>query len=76
MDRDGRETEAEGPADTKVKIGTGELGNWGLREGSNAAVRNFDGAIDEMQVYKTVLSENDIWSLYEMGSPVQLLSKQ
>ena len=71
-----RETEAEGPANTKVKIGTGELGNWGLREGSNAAVRNFDGAIDEIQVYKSVLSEDDIWSLYEMGSPVLLLSKQ
>lgn len=71
-----KKSEPEEPAKTKIKIGTGELGNWGLRVGSNAAVRNFDGAIDEMQVYKTVLSDKEIWSLYEMGSPVQLLTQQ
>ncbi|MEO0793828.1 MAG: LamG-like jellyroll fold domain-containing protein [Verrucomicrobiota bacterium] len=69
------ESKQAGPSNTKLIIGSGELGNWGLpRENKSKAVRNFDGAMDEMIFYSRVLDEAEIAELYEMGRPMPLVT--
>jgi len=64
------ESEAVSAADTLVRIGKGELGNWGLPYGRKLhRVRNFDGALDEMLLVGALMSEEDIMELYQLGKP-------
>jgi hypothetical protein len=55
----------------KIIIGTGELGNWGLPEGSKprTEVRTFNGRMDEFLLFGDVLSAEEVGRLYEVGRP-------
>ncbi|OAI58116.1 hypothetical protein AYO49_01275 [Verrucomicrobiaceae bacterium SCGC AG-212-N21] len=59
------------PADFKIKIGSGELGNWGLPDGAKprTEVRTFNGRVDEFLLFREALPESDIHRLYELGRP-------
>lgn len=54
-----------------IVIGNGELGNWGLPEGSSPRkeVRSFNGRMDEFLLFKEALSPDEIARLYELGRP-------
>ncbi len=55
----------------ELRIGPAEIGNWGqpLRKSPDFAVRNFNGAIDEMAIFSEALGADEINQLYESGKP-------
>jgi len=55
-----------------LRIGPAEAGNWGqpFRDSPWFAVRNLDGAIDELMIFDAALSNKEIQSIYEQGLPV------
>lgn len=55
-----------------LRIGAAEIGNWGqpFRETAWFAVRNLNGAIDEMAIFGAAVSAEEILDLYEQGKPV------
>lgn len=57
---------------TELRIGPAEIGNWGqpLRKTPWFAVRNLNGAIDELSIYDAALSAEEIETLYEKGKPL------
>jgi hypothetical protein len=57
--------------DEKILIGTGELGNWGLPEGSKprTEVRTFNGRMDEFLLFGDALQPEEVVRLYEVGKP-------
>jgi ferric-dicitrate binding protein FerR (iron transport regulator) len=54
-----------------LRIGPAEIGNWGqpLRESPWFAVRNLNGAIDELAIFNAALDSNEISALYKQGKP-------
>jgi hypothetical protein len=54
-----------------LRVGAAEIGNWGqpFRESPDFAVRNLNGAIDEMLLFKAALSSEEIMELFENGKP-------
>lgn len=63
--------EAKVDPDTRIRIGSGELGNWGLPEGNKprTEVRNFNGRMDEFLMFKEALSAKEIERIFEIGKP-------
>ncbi|CAN5675783.1 hypothetical protein BH11VER1_BH11VER1_16010 [soil metagenome] len=59
------------PTDTRIRIGSGELGNWGLPEGRSprTEVRSFNGRMDEFLLFKEALSPTEIGRIYDLGKP-------
>jgi hypothetical protein len=55
-----------------LRIGAAEIGNWGqpLRESPWFAVRNLNGAIDELAIFNAALTSAEIQTLYEQGKPL------
>lgn len=55
----------------KIIIGTGELGNWGLPEGSKprTEVRTFNGRMDEFLLFGAALNPEEVGRLYQVGRP-------
>ncbi|MBR9804014.1 hypothetical protein GYB59_21020 [bacterium] len=55
-----------------LRIGPAEIGNWGqpFRDSPWFAVRNLDGAIDELMIFNAALNSEEIKSIYEQGRPV------
>ena len=55
----------------KIIIGNGELGNWGLPEGSKprSEVRSFNGRMDEFLMFGSALEPAEIARLYDIGKP-------
>ncbi|EMI21499.1 FecR protein domain protein [Rhodopirellula maiorica SM1] len=55
----------------KLHIGPSEIGNWGqpFRKTPSFAVRNLNGAIDELAIYNAALTTQEIQTLYENGKP-------
>ncbi|MDV6029406.1 MAG: hypothetical protein F9B45_04725 [Phycisphaera sp. RhM] len=55
-----------------LRIGTAEIGNWGqpLRNSPWFAVRNLNGAIDELAIFNAALGREEIQTLYEQGKPL------
>ena len=58
---------------TTLRIGPAEIGNWGqpFRESPWFAVRNLNGAIDELAIFKAALSAQEMKDLYENGKPLE-----
>ncbi|MGY8766851.1 MAG: LamG-like jellyroll fold domain-containing protein [Pirellulales bacterium] len=53
---------------TKLKIGNAEIGNWGVPiSRSHAAIRNFNGRIDEMMIFDEAIGYREIRSIYRVG---------
>ncbi len=52
-------------------IGNAQIGNWGLptREEPDFAVRNLNGRLDEFTIYNSILTSQEIQSLYQIGKP-------
>ena len=57
---------------TSLRIGPAEIGNWGqpFRNSPWFAVRNINGAIDEMAIFNAALTSEEIQELYEQGKPL------
>ena len=55
--------------DTMLRFGAAELGNWVPEIYKNYRVRSLNGRIDEFVVFKTALSEKEIYKMYEVGQP-------
>lgn len=55
-----------------LKIGPAEIGNWGqpFRKTPWFAVRNLNGAIDELAIFNAALTSDELQSLYEKGRPL------
>ena len=55
-----------------LRIGPAEIGNWGqpFRKTPWFAVRNLNGAIDEMAIYGSALGAEAVRALYEQGKPL------
>lgn len=55
-----------------LRIGPAEIGNWGqpFRETPWFAVRNLNGAIDELAIFNAALKSDEIRNLYEQGRPL------
>ncbi|MDA7651108.1 FecR domain-containing protein [Akkermansiaceae bacterium] len=51
----------------KLRIGNGEIGNWGqpFREDPTFAIRNLNGRMDEFAIFKAALSDQEIATLFE-----------
>lgn len=51
----------------KLRIGNGEIGNWGqpFREDPTFAIRNLNGRMDEIAIFREALQPEEIASLYE-----------
>jgi hypothetical protein len=56
---------------TRIVIGNGELGNWGLPQGAKprTEVRSFNGKMDEFLMFSDVLQPGEVTRLYELGRP-------
>ncbi len=56
----------------ELRIGPAEIGNWGqpFRKTPWFAVRNLNGAIDELAIFDAALSPTEIETLYEQGKPL------
>lgn len=56
---------------TTLRIGAAEIGNWGqpLRETPWFAVRNLNGAIDELVIMNAALDSGEVMDLYQQGKP-------
>lgn len=53
-----------------ITFGPCEIGNWGLpTAGHQFPIRNLNGAIDEFAIYKSVLTAEEVRSVYEHGKP-------
>ncbi|WP_013629533.1 LamG-like jellyroll fold domain-containing protein [Rubinisphaera brasiliensis] len=54
-----------------LRIGPAEAGNWGqpFRDSPWFAVRNLDGAIDELMIFNAALTGDEIRSIYNSGRP-------
>jgi hypothetical protein len=50
-----------------LRIGNGEIGNWGqpFREDPTFAIRNLNGRMDEMAIFRSALTDAEISELYE-----------
>ena len=55
-----------------LKIGPAEIGNWGqpFRKTPWFAVRNLNGAIDELAIFNAALTSDEMQNLYEQGRPL------
>lgn len=55
-----------------LRIGPAEIGNWGqpFRKTPWFAVRNLNGAIDELAIFNAALTSDEMQNLYEQGSPL------
>jgi hypothetical protein len=55
-----------------LRIGPAEIGNWGqpFRKTPWFAVRNLNGAIDELAIFNAGLKSDEIQNLYEQGRPL------
>lgn len=55
-----------------LRIGPAEIGNWGqpFRKTPWFAVRNLNGAIDELAIFNAALTSDELQSLYEKGRPL------
>ena len=51
----------------KLRIGNGEIGNWGqpFREDPTFAIRNLNGRMDEIAIFKVALEDEEIVKLYD-----------
>lgn len=51
----------------KLRIGNAEIGNWGLpnREDPSYAIRNLNGRMDEIAIFRAALGEEEIAELFE-----------
>lgn len=51
----------------KLRIGNGEVGNWGqpFREDPTFAIRNLNGRMDELAIFKSALGDEEIAKLFE-----------
>jgi hypothetical protein len=49
-----------------LRIGNGEIGNWGepFREDPSWAIRNLNGRMDEIAIYKDALSKGEIAEIF------------
>ena len=49
-----------------LRIGNGEIGNWGepFREDPSWAIRNLNGRMDEIAIYKNALSKSEIAEIF------------
>jgi len=58
-------------AKARIIIGSGELGNWGLPEGTSprTEVRSFNGRMDEFLLFGDVLEAREIARIYDLGRP-------
>ncbi|MEM9644945.1 MAG: LamG-like jellyroll fold domain-containing protein, partial [Planctomycetota bacterium] len=56
----------------KLRIGPSEIGNWGqpFRDSPWFAVRNLNGTIDELAIYKEALDAEEIETMYQRGKPL------
>jgi hypothetical protein len=53
-----------------IHFGPSEIGNWGLpTEGHQFPIRNLNGCMDEMILYKDALNAGDIRNIYLSGRP-------
>ena len=54
-----------------IRFGNTEIGNWGqpYRKRPEFAVRNLNGAIDEVFLFQAALSTEEIAAIYQMGTP-------
>lgn len=52
-----------------LRIGNGEVGNWGqpFREDPTFAIRNLNGRMDELSIFKTPLGDEEIAKLFEQS---------
>ena len=50
-----------------LRIGNAEIGNWGqpFREDPTFAIRNLNGRMDELAIFKVALSDEEVQQLYE-----------
>ena len=50
-----------------LRIGNAEIGNWGqpFREEPTFAIRNLNGRMDEIAIFRSALSDEEISRLYE-----------
>ena len=50
-----------------LRIGNAEIGNWGqpFREDPTFAIRNLNGRMDELAIFKAALSDEEIQRLYQ-----------
>ena len=50
-----------------LRIGNGEIGNWGqpFREDPTWAIRNLNGRLDELAIFRSALQDDEIAGLYE-----------
>jgi len=57
----------------KLRIGNGEIGNWGqpFREEPTFAIRNLNGRMDEIAIFKAALQDEEIAALYERSRAKQ-----
>ena len=55
--------------DSKLRFGAAELGNWVPEIYKDYRVRSLNGRIDEFVVFKTALTEQQIYKMYEVGQP-------
>ena len=57
---------------SSLKIGAAEIGNWGqpFRDSAWFAVRNLNGTIDEMAIFKAALDAREVNELYQQGKPL------
>lgn len=57
--------------ETRIVIGSGELGNWGLPQGAKprTEVRSFNGKMDEFLMFSEALQPSEVARLYELGRP-------
>jgi hypothetical protein len=55
-----------------LRIGAAEIGNWGqpFRKSPWFAVRNLNGAIDELAIFNAALTSDEMQNLYEQGRPL------
>lgn len=51
----------------RLRIGNAEIGNWGqpFREDPSFAIRNLNGRMDELAIFKDALSDEEIHRLYQ-----------
>ncbi|MGJ8695481.1 MAG: LamG-like jellyroll fold domain-containing protein [Verrucomicrobiaceae bacterium] len=51
----------------QLRIGNGEIGNWGqpFREDPSFTIRNLSGRMDELAIYGAALSEGEVRALFE-----------
>lgn len=55
----------------RLRIGAAEIGNWGqpFRNSSEFAVRNLNGMIDELAIFESALTPDEIKTQFQQGKP-------